>query len=308
MKRLEITYSRENKDLLGKSRQEAREYYLNLYGNFQSLLEEPTFSIAPERDDVFILDFGRNACGLKSYGAEKYIAELGSNLVGYATPKAGHTAKAIAMLCEMYGKKAVFFAPASKRATRDQAVVMNYRNSSLRFVRVPAMKVLNKWINEWASYLGGVALPSGLADIPLVTAGIVKMCEQHTLKFGEPSEFYCPVSTGTAIRALQIGWSNAKAFGVAMDRNIHDGEKGDADVLSHHYFYYGNIDRLPKYHSTEYYDTRTYDRFLTEAKAGAVFINMGSINLTTEYLNETAFSDDFVSDVDWGDKKAFCYA
>ena len=37
MKRLEITYSRENKDLVGKSRQEAREYYLNLYGNFSKL-------------------------------------------------------------------------------------------------------------------------------------------------------------------------------------------------------------------------------------------------------------------------------
>ena len=35
---------------------------------------------------------------------------------------------------------------------------------------------------------------------------------------------------------------------------------------------------------------------------------LGSINLTTEYLNENAFSDDFVSDVEWGDKKAFCYA
>jgi len=188
----EITESNKNKDQLFHNIQfgECREYYLNLYGEFKSKLPMPEFYPSPERDDIFILDFAKGPCGLKAYGAEKFIAEMGSNLLGYAAPRVGHAAEAIAMLSEIYNKKTVFFAAASKQVTPHQAVVLAYKNCDLRFVKIPAMPCLNSWIRDWAEKFNAIALPFGLANTPEVTAGLINMCENHRLIYGEPTEFY----------------------------------------------------------------------------------------------------------------------
>jgi hypothetical protein len=304
----EITESQENRDLYGYgNKQKAKSHYLRLYGNFVSKLPEPEFYASPERGDIFILDFAKGPCGLKAYGAEKYIA-YSEGLLGYAAPRVGHAAEAIAMLSELYNKKVVFFAAASKEVTPHQAVVLGYKNTDLRFVRIPAMPTLNAWIRKWAENFNGTALPFGLANTPLVTAGLVSMCDKHMKKHNEPVEFYCAVSTGTMIRALQIGWPNSKAIGVAVARNIKAGEKGEAEVSSYHKTFYQKSDYMPEFNTTATYDAKAYKKFIEEAQPGTIFINVGSDKQIEHRLKDVPMWDYIHSQREWGDQEAFSYA
>jgi len=307
MNQYEITTSSINKDIIDGSRHKAKEHYLDLFGSFKSQLPDPEFYPSPERDDIFILDFAQGPCGLKAYGAEKLIATIDNDLLGYASPRVGHAPEAIAMLAEMYGKKAVFFAAASKQVTAHQAVVKAY-GFDLRFARIPAMPTLNAWIRKWAEKFNGVALPFGLANTPMVTAGLVNMCEKHSMIHGEPTEFYCAVSTGTMIRALQIGWPNAVAKGVAVARNIKDGEKGQADIVSYHRSFYQSSDYMPEFNTTSTYDAKAYKRFIDEGKPGAIFINVGSDQQIESRLNQIEGWEKIDAVREWGDLGAFDYA
>jgi len=299
----EITEDNTNKDLIAND----KDYYLNLYGEFESKLPDPAFYPSPERDDIFILDFAKGPCGLKAYGAEKLIATIDNDLLGYAAPRVGHAAEAIAMLSEIYNKKTVFFAAASKQVTAHQAVVMAY-GCDLRFARIPAMPTLNAWIRKWAERFNGVALPFGLANTPMVTAGLINMCENHSMIYGEPSEFYCAVSTGTMIRALQIAWPNSKAKGVAVARNIKRGEKGNADIYSYHKSFYKPSDYMPDFNTTTTYDAKAYKRFIDEGKPGAIFINVGSDQQIESRLDQIPYWEKIDAVRNWGDLGAFDYA
>ena len=208
------------------------------------------------------------------------------------------------MLAEMYGKKAVFFAAASKQLSPHQAVVKAY-GCDLRFAKIPAMPTLNAWIRKWAEKFNGMALPFGLANTPEVTAGLVNMCEQHSIMYGEPTEFYCAVSTGTMIRALQIGWPNATAKGVAVARNIKAGEKGEADVVTYHRSFYQPSEYMPEFNTTSTYDAKAYKRFIDEGKPGAVFINVGSDQQIESRLSQIEGWEKIDSVREWGDKSDF---
>lgn len=303
----EITESNRNKDVLNGDKHLAKERLLKLYGNFESKLPPPEFYPSPERDDIFILDFAKGPCGLKAYGAEKFIAETDCKLLGYAAPRVGHAPEAIAMLSEMYGKRAVFFAAASKQVSEHQAVVLAYKGTDLRFARIPAMPTLNAWIRQWANKFDGIALPFGLANTPEVTAGLVNMCNEHIARHGEPTEFYCAVSTGTMIRALQIGWPNAKAVGVAVARNLKEGEKGEADVTSYHKTFYQSSEFMPEFNTTSTYDAKAYKKFIDEAAPGAIFINVGSDQQIEHRLSQIDNWENIDSAREWGDKNAFEY-
>lgn len=303
-----ITKDESNKDMLpGETRHEAKERYLKIHGNFKSKLPKPSFYPSPERSDIFILDFAKGPCGLKAYGAERFIAELDCEVMGYAAPRVGHAAEAIASLAETYGKTCVFFAAASKQVTPHQAVVLAYRNCDLRFVRIAAMPCLNSWIRNWAKQFNGVALPFGLADTPEVTAGLVNMCQQHTELHGEPIQFYCAVSTGTMTRALQIGWPNSEPNGVAVARNIKEGEKGFSDVVSYHRTFYKPSEYEPEFNTTATYDAKAYKRFIDEAEPGAIFINVGSDAQIEDRLREVKDWDKIDAVREWGDQSAFEY-
>lgn len=297
-----------NKDLNGLELTEAKKRYLDIWGDFESKLGEPEYYECPDRKDIYILDFAKGHCGLKAFGAEKLVAEVdASRPMGYAAPRVGHAAEAISYLAEVYNKKAVFFAPASKEVSAHQAVVMAYKKSDLRFVRIPAMPTLNAWIRKWAEQHNGVALPFGLANTPVVTAGLAAMCDRHMKKHGEPTQFYCAVSTGTMIRALQIGWPNAEPVGVAVARNLKDGEIGRANVVPYHKGFYQCSDFMPPFNTTATYDAKAYKRFLDEAKPGSVFINVGSDQQINSRLSQLGpdFAKNFNSQIGWDDRSAF---
>lgn len=300
----EITNSNENKDLVG-TRHESRQFYLDLYGDFESQLDEPILYPSPERNDIFILDFAQQPSGLKAHGAEKLIATTRTKAFGYAAPRFGHASEAIAMLCELYNKRGIFFAAASVQVTAHQAVTSAYKGCELRFVKIPAMPTLNAWISKWAKEFGCTALPFGLANSPLVTAGLVAMCDRHTQKYGEPVSFYCATSTGTMVRALQIGWPNSQAYSAAVARNIKRGEKGEAEMFSYHKSFYKASDYIPKFDTTATYDAKVYKSFIDTAESGSIFINVGSDKQIESRVNTIPDWQNINGVREWGDQWAF---
>lgn len=301
----EVTTSKENQDLLASTLDESNKKYLELYGDFKSRLAPPVYRECPEKKGLFILDFAQGPAGLKAFGAEKLIATTKTKAFGYAAPRFGHAAEAIAMLCEIYNKKAVFFAPASSQVTKHQAVVLAYKGSRLRFVRIAAMPALNSWIRKWAVEFNATALPFGLSKNRVVTSGLVKMCVDFSHVHGAPHNFWCAVSTGTMIRALQIGWPRSKAHGIAVARNIKDGEIGKADVRSYHKSFYDPADVKPMIETTMTYDAKAYEIFVKEATKGSVFINVGSDQQIERRIAKVKNWASLRADRGWGDLSAF---
>ena len=304
----DVTSDTTNFDIpVGVNRHQAKEYYMNRFGNFVSKLPSPVVFAAPERDDIFIIDYSQGPCGFKAYCAEKMVSEVPKDVIlGYAAPRVGHAPEAIAFLAEMYDLEAVFFAPSSKQVSAHQAVVRAY-DADLRFVRIPAMPCLNSWIRDWAKEVGGAALPFGLSHSPDVTAGMVAQADTIGKTHGFPPEFYCAVSTGTMIRGLQIGWPDAKPVGVAVARNIKKGEIGDGNVTSYWKHFYKGSDYMPEFDTTSTYDAKCYKRFIDEAKPGSYFINVGSDKQIEHRLNQLPGWEAEHSFREWGDQSAFEY-
>lgn len=295
-----ITNSVVNKDIpVGMTRDEARLHYMNLWGNFKTRFDEP---IVESYKDKFILRADKAPGGLKSFGAERIIAESDKDTMVYVAPRQGHAPDAIAMIAKKYNKKCVFFMPASKVVSDHQGSLFAYNHCSMRFVKIAAMPVLNKYAREWALINNAHFIPFGLTGEPTVTAGLVNMCNNISKKIGQPSEIYCAVSTGTMIRALQIGWPSANAFGLAVARNIKDGEIGEASIHSATMPFLKkiNTDGIP-FPTTAAYDAKAWEMFDCNGKPGSIFINVGSDEHITRNLSKVDIKK-INSNRKWGDK------
>lgn len=277
-----ITNDNSNKDLLGKY--PTKEAYLELYGDFTSRLPKIRLE---EVNGLKVVRCDESPAGFKAFGAEKLIAETPNDTLVYCAPRVGHAAEAISYLANEYGKKCVFFAPASKEVSKHQAVLLAY-GADLRFIKIAAMPVLNKYAKDWADKHGAAFLPFGLANTPAVTAGIVKFADNLMKEYGEPEEFWCAVSTGTMIRGLQIGWPNAVPRGVAVARNIKNGEIGRANVYSHHLPFVKPLasELMPAFPTTATYDAKAWDEAIKHAKPGAWFINVGADAVIEQRIGE----------------------
>lgn len=284
-----VTEDKGNKDIpMGMDRHDAKKYYEEMWGTFTSKVADP---VIEPYGDKYILRADLAPGGLKAFGGERVIAECKHKTLTYCAPRQGHAMDAISMLAEMYDKKVVFFCPSSKRVSDHQGALFSYPHVDMRFVRIAAMPVLNQYAKQWAKENDAQYLPLGLKDVPMVTAGLVNMANKITKQLGkEPTEIWCAVSTGTMIRALQIGWPNAKAYGVAVARNIHKGEIGDAEVTTATMPFlkpHPAAKTMP-FPSTAAYDAKAWDAFVQRAKPGAIFINVGS----DEHINRNLQSVD----------------
>lgn len=294
-----ITESKVNKDIpFGMSREEARQHYMQLWGNFETKFSDPV--VEPYKDK-FILRADKAPGGLKAFGAERIIAESDKDTLVYVAPRQGHAPDAIAMIAKTYGKKCVFFMPASRMVSDHQGALFSYDHCQMRFVKIAAMPVLNKYAKEWANKNNAHFIPFGLTGEPTVTAGLVNMCNNISKQIGHPSEIYCAVSTGTMIRALQIGWPHAKAFGLAVARNIKDGEIGEACVKSATMPFLKKINtkHIP-FPTTAAYDAKAWEMFDKYGSAGSIFINVGSDEHITRNLSQVDVSK-INSNRKWGD-------
>lgn len=279
-----VTTDRTNKDIPeGMSKEQARQYYLDMYGEAtESILPDPTTLIEPY-EDKFIIRFDKSPAGFKAFAAEKLIKECPKDTLVYVAPRVGHAPQAIAELAKQYNKKCVFFVPASKQVSKHQAILKAY-GADLRFIKTAAMPMINGYARKWAEQNNAQYLTFGLSGMPAVTAGIVKVASM----LPEPPEFWCAVSTATMIRGLQIGWPNSKAYGVAVARNIHKGEIGDAIVETALVPFLKPVKDtdLPVFPTTATYDAKAFVKFRDNAKPGAYFINVGADSEIEKYYSK----------------------
>ena len=271
-----ITESKCNKDLpQGMSRSQARDHYRAMLGGFQSKLQEPKVSDFDGGRFIFRGDWSQTS--LKGYGAEPLIAACQEETLVYCAPRVGMAMDAIATLAKMYGKRCVFFCPASSEASDHQKALLTY-GAELRFIKIAAMPTLNSYAKKWAQSKGARYLPFGLANEALVTAGIVSLADRIVKQIqSEPTEVWMSVSTGTAIRALQIAWPNAEAKGIVVARNMQDGEIGQAKLWSSELPFLKDVkpEYRPHFPSTANYDAKCWFDFSEFAKPGAIFMNVG---------------------------------
>jgi hypothetical protein len=273
----DITKSTENKDVpVGMSLANARAGHLKIVLNskFKSKLPLPEIR---KYEGVSVLHCDETNYGFKGLAAERLIASIKEDVIVYCAPRAGHAAMAVAGLAKLYKKRAVFFSPAAKSPTTHQACVIAL-GAELRFVRIAAMPVLNHYAREWAIRHGAAFLPFGLAGLPLVTTGIVDLAVRIGQEYRAPKEFWCAVSTGTMIRGLQIGWPNAVAKGVAVARNLHDGEIGNASIVSAQLPFLKPAKTQPPFKTTSAYDAKAWEVLVSSGankQKNVMFINVG---------------------------------
>jgi len=264
-----VTLDNSNKDLKVAD----RAGFLAMHGDFKSALPHPN-SLVQAYEDKFVFRADLAPAGLKAFGAEKLISEIKEDVLVYCAPRVGHAPDAIVTLAKIYGKKCVFFCPAASQPSRHQAV-LKARGADLRFIKIAAMPTLNVYAKRWADKHGAKFLPFGLSGVPDVTAGLVAMASKI---LPEPSEAYMAVSTGTMIRALQIAWPNTKCIGIAVARNMHPGEIGNAQVITSEMPFLKPVkpEQLPPFHTTANYDAKAWEMFVKYGKPGSIFINVGS--------------------------------
>lgn len=301
MSLFKITTDASNKDIpAGMGLKEAKTHYLNMYysGKFKSRL--PPAKLEPHQDRV-VVRCDLSGLGFKAIAAEKLISSIKAKTVVYCAPRVGHASLAIAELARMYRKKAVFFAPAAAQASTHQLCTLAL-GAELRFIRIAAMPVLNGYARKWAEDNKAEFLPFGLANTPMVTAGIVAFADQLAREWGEPKEFWCATSTGTMIRGLQIGWPKAKAMSVAVARNMHDGEIGAAHLTSADAPLLRPSRVQPPFPTTATYDAKAWEPCLTHGRKGAWFINVGCDD-KIEQIAKSINAKKIKSAREWGDHK-----
>lgn len=218
------------------------------------------------RDDL--MEFGSKA----RFGS-LFIERTTADTLVYVAPRTGYAAVSLAELCRRAGKKLVLFAPACKEASHHQLKAIE-AGADVRWVRIAAMPNLNKIAKAWADERKGYEfVPFGL-NHPLVTAAIVRTCDEIASRYGEPSQVWSVCSTGVLTRGLQIGWQNADFRAVAVARNMHEAELGRAQVYSHPLEFQRETKDLPPFPSVATYDAKAWTYMKENGADGALFWNV----------------------------------
>lgn len=251
-----ITKSNFNKDSF-----KTKDEYLEMVKDFKSYFEDPIIEnyngINVVRDDLI-------SVGSKARFGEALIANCKSDTIVYVQPRFGFAGISLTKLCKMYDKKLVLFMPSSKEISDHQAYCIE-NGCEYHFYRIAAMPNLNRIAKKWADQNGAFFIPLGLQH-ELVTAMIVKVAS----KIKEPPSFWTAFSTGVLNRGLQIAWPNSIANGVAVSRNVLEGEKGRANIISSSLIFSQNSKVLPPFPSASNYDAKVWE-FL---KDGDLFWNV----------------------------------
>lgn len=234
-----------------------REYYLNLTKDFKSLLPDPIIieheGVKVVREDLVLKG------GTKTRAGEFLVSEVKNDTLVYVVPRAGHAGVAIMELAKLYNKKVVFFMPASKEISDNQASIMDMGPNEVIFERIAAMPNLNLLAKKYAEKNGFQFLPFGL-NHPNTIAGFVRTCDNLLKNHKEPQELWSAVSTGVLTRGLQIGFENAEMKGVCVARNMKAGELGRTEIISEPlpFLKKESQDNLPDFNTVSFYDGKVW--------------------------------------------------
>lgn len=252
-----------------------RDEYLEMVHDFKSSFPIPVIEeyngIKVVREDLIIV-------GSKARAGEALIAKCKSDTIVYVQPRFGYAGVSLIELCKKYNKKLVLFMPSSKEISEHQAYCIE-NGCEYHFYRIAAMPNLNIIAQKYAKETKSFFIPLGLKH-PLVTAMIIKTA----MEIPEPNSFWTAFSTGVLNRALQIAWPNSIANGLAVARNIHDGEKGRANIICHYQNFSSNSKILPPFPSASNYDAKVWEYL----KPGDLFWNVaGNLksNLNKKIIN-----------------------
>lgn len=238
--------------------------------------------------------------GSKGRFGSLLMQRLKHDTVVYVAPRAGWAPISLAKLCQMYDKRLILFAPASRIPSTHQQVAMEL-GAEMRFYRVAAMPNLQAKAEAFAKKHGYFFAPLGLRH-PLVTAAIYATTKK--LLGNKPKgEMWCAMSTGVLSRGMQLALPKWEHHGVAVARNIQDGERGNAKIWSHPYpFLQDEMPGLqPPFPSASNYDAKVW-RFMREhARNGAYMWNVAG-NIEPSKPLPKGWTK---SDKAWGDESAF---
>ena len=204
------------------TRESARSHYLEMLEGFESKYPDPEVRIHENvrvvRDDLIT--------GTKCRAAEPVVARSNHSRFVYCQPRTGLAGVSLIDVARKYDRDVTLFMPSSQRISHHQACCIE-RGADPVFERIAAMPNLNKYAREWAGERGHEFIPIGLKH-PLATAGIVRAAST----IDPPDIVFVAMSTGVLCRALQIAWPKARFYGVAVARNIQDGERGAAEIIT----------------------------------------------------------------------------
>lgn len=253
----------------------SKDEYLEMVKDFKSSFQDP---IIENYNGIKIVREDLLEVGSKARAGEALIANCKSDTIVYVQPRFGYAGVSLTTLCQKYNKKLVLFMPSSKEISEHQAYCIE-NGCEYHFYRIAAMPNLNRIAKKYALENNAFFIPLGLKH-PLVTAMIIKTA----IKIEEPESFWTAFSTGVLNRALQIAWPNAKANGLAVSRNIQDGEKGRANVISHYQKFQSDSKIMPHFPSASNYDAKVWEYL----KHGDLFWNVaGNLksNLDKKLIN-----------------------
>lgn len=247
--------------LVNKDAIYTKDQYLELVDNFTSSFPDPIIEnykgIDVVREDLLEV-------GSKARAGEFLIATCKYDTIVYVQPRFGYAGISLTKLCKMYNKKLVLFMPSSKEVSEHQAYCIE-NGCTVYFYRIAAMPNLNRIAKKWANDNNAFFVPLGL-NHQLVTAMIIKTAS----KINEPKSFWTAFSTGVLNRALQIAWPNSEANGLAVARNIQEGERGRANIVCHYQLFEQNSLILPPFPSALNYDAKVWEYL----KKGDLFWNV----------------------------------
>ncbi len=270
-----------NKDLEGEYR--SKEEYLALTSNFKTklpkIIVDVVDGVSVVREDL--LGFG----GTKARAAEFLFSTLDKETVVYCVPRVGHAGFAIMRLAKLYGKKVVLFMPSSKEISDHQAATIAQGPEDVIFHRIAAMPNLNRLAKKWSEENGAEFLPFGL-NHPYVIAGFVRACDDLLKEHKEPSKMWTAVSTGVLTRGLQIGFPNCEFHGVAVARNMKEGEVGRCEIISEPLEFVAEepMCNRPPFDSVATYDSKVWKYIPKDTNGSTWFWNVaGEIHCPVDF-------------------------
>jgi hypothetical protein len=287
------TLSNENSFLNGMEPQQAIDYYLDLAGDWIDPYGPPVI----ERYEGINVVADHLITGTKCRGGDLLISRAPNDHIVYVQPRCGLAGVSLIEVCKRHGKKLTLFMPSSKRISYHQACCIE-RGAEARFVRIAAMPNANRLAKMWAEENGAYFVPFGLKS-ELVVAGLVK----SALTIPEPDEVWSVASTAVLTRSLQIAWSSAEFHAVAVARNIQEGERGRAEIISAPEPFLKSVksSELPPFPTVASYDAKGYRCVPKHSNKDVLFWNVGA---EPTLLDENIY-DKVNSYREWGDARDY---
>jgi hypothetical protein len=234
-----------------------KESYLKLTENFKSLLPDIVIKrhegINVVREDLVLKG------GTKTRAGEFLISQTKKDTLVYVAPRVGYAGIAIMELAKIYNKEVIFFMPACKEISDHQSIIISMKPKNVEFERIAAMPNLNIIAKKYAEQNNYNFIPFGL-NHPYTIAGFVKTCDNILKNYNEPEEMWSVVSTGVLTRGIQIGFKNTIMKGVAVARNMKQGELGRTDIISEPLAFLSNEkkENLPPFNTIPSYDGKAW--------------------------------------------------